>query len=406
MPRPSSPRAPRSRRPAPRPARAPRPAALPAPPPTRAPLPAVRTFAEAGLPPALVRLLTRRGITEPFAVQGAVLRDALAGHDVLGRAPTGSGKTLAFGLPLVVRVGAGSRVSRRPRALVLLPTRELAEQVGSVLAPLGQATGVTVATVYGGTSIGRQISQLARGVDVLVATPGRLVDLLERGGVYLDRVEVAVLDEADHLCDLGFLPVVQRLLDLVPRGGQRMLFSATLDGAVDVLVRRYLADPVLVEVAAPALATEPVTHRLVTVRRREDKPAAIADLVRDLSRTIVFVRTKHGADRLATQLTRHGLTARALHGGLPQNARTRALASFTGGDSAVLVATDVAARGLHVDGVELVVHADLPTESKVFAHRSGRTGRAGAGGQVVTLVLPEEASSAKRLLASAQGRVA
>jgi superfamily II DNA/RNA helicase len=379
---------------------APRPARVAVPLVTREPMPPVASFAASGLPQVLAQLLARRGITAPFPVQAAVLGDALAGHDVLGRAPTGSGKTLAFGLPLLARVNGGTRVKRRPRALVLLPTRELAEQVSVVLAPLGQTIGVSVATTYGGTSIGRQIAQLARGVDVLVATPGRLVDLLERGAVFLDNVEVAVLDEADHLCDLGFLPVVQRLLDLVPAGGQRMLFSATLDGAVDVLVRRYLNDPVLVSVDAAAV-TDPVTHRLVDVRSREDKPAAIADLVRDLTRTIVFVRTKHGADRLAKQLLRHGLSAQALHGGLPQNARTRALAAFSEGRSAVLVATDVAARGLHVDGIELVVHADLPTESKVFAHRSGRTGRAGAGGEVVALVLPEEAASARRLLAGA-----
>ena len=370
---------------------------------TRAPMAPAASFAKARLPQQLVTMLQRRGITEPFPIQAAVLPDALAGHDVLGRAPTGSGKTLAFGLPLLARVKGGHRAKKRPRALILLPTRELAEQVGTVLAPLGQAMNLEVATVYGGTSIGRQITRLVRGVDVLVATPGRLCDLLERHAVSLDNVEIAVLDEADHLCDLGFLPVMKQLLDLVPVGGQRMLFSATLDGAVDVLVRGYLNDPVLVDVAAAEDDdAEPVTHRLLNVRTRADKPAAVADLVRGLDRAIVFVRTKHGADRLAKQLTHLGLSTAALHGGLAQNARTRSLAAFSDGRAAVLVATDVAARGLHVDGIELVVHADLPTESKVFSHRSGRTGRAGAGGEVVTLVLPEEHGSARRLLAAAQ----
>jgi len=399
-----------SHRPAPRAHRGPRrpqqsrraPVRVQAPLVTKAPMPAATSFQSAGLPTPLTRLLTNRGITTPFAIQAAVLPDALAGHDVLGRAPTGSGKTLAFGLPLLARVAGKQRMKKRPRVLVLLPTRELAEQVGTVLAPLGQTLSLEVATVYGGTSIGRQITRLVRGVDVLVATPGRLIDLMERGAVSLDSIEIAVLDEADHLCDLGFLPVMKQLLDLVPAGGQRMLFSATLDGAVDVLVRRYLNEPVLVEVDAPETDTEPVTHRLVDVRSRDDKPAAIADLVRGLSRSIVFVRTKHGADRLAKQLSRHGVDAGSLHGGLAQNARTRALAAFSEGRSRVLVATDVAARGLHVDGIELVIHADLPTESKVFSHRSGRTGRAGATGEVVTLVLPEETGSARRLLAQAQ----
>ncbi len=369
---------------------------------TRAPLPPVASFAAAGLPAALVRQLDRRGISAPFPVQAATLPDALAGHDVLGRAVTGSGKTLGFGLPTLVRVSGGARSPRRPRALVLLPTRELAVQVGEVLAPLGQAIGVKVATVYGGVGLGRQMDQLARGVDVLVATPGRLVDLLERRALTLDGIDVVVLDEADHLCDLGFLPAIRRLLDLVPAGGQRMLFSATLDGDADVLVRRYLTDPVLVDVAPPVTDTTPVTHRVQTVARREDKPAAVAALVRDTPRALVFVRTKHGADRLATQLSRTGIAVRALHGGLGQNQRSRALAAFTDGTATVLVATDVAARGLHVDGIDLVVHADPPTESKVFAHRSGRTGRAGASGEVVTLALPDETADVRRLLAGAQ----
>ena len=367
---------------------------------TRAPLPPVASFSV--LPTDLVRVLNRRGIDDPFPIQSATLPDVLAGHDVLGRAVTGSGKTLAFGLPLLARLQNGARGQRRPRALILVPTRELAHQVSDVLAPLGQGIGVRVAVVFGGTSIGRQVDKIGRGIDVLVATPGRLEDLLARQAVHLDAIETVVLDEADHLCDLGFLPVMKRLLDLCPPVGQRLLFSATLDGDVDVLVRRYLTDPVLVDIAAPEVETEPVVHRLHEVARREDKPAAVAALVRDADRAIVFVRTKHGADRLAKQLSRFDLRTTALHGGMQQNARTRSLAAFTDGTAAVLVATDVAARGLHVDGVDLVVHADPPTEAKVFAHRSGRTGRAGASGEVVTVTLPDEVRDVRKLLAAAQ----
>ena len=367
---------------------------------TRRPLPPSATFAV--LPPDLVRVLQRRGIHAPFPIQSATLPDALAGHDVLGRAVTGSGKTLAFGLPLLAGLQGRKAAPRRPRALVLVPTRELARQVGDVLAPLGQGSGVRVSVVVGGAGIGRQVDALGRGVDALVATPGRLEDLLARGAVGLDAIETVVLDEADHLCDLGFLPAMRRLLDLCPARGQRLLFSATLDGDVDVLVRRYLSDPVLVDIAPPESDGDPVVHRVEPVARREDKPAAVAALVRDADRAIVFVRTKHGADRLARQLSRHGLRTTALHGGMQQNARTRSLAAFADGSAAVLVATDVAARGIHVDGVQLVVHADPPAEAKVFAHRSGRTGRAGAGGEVVTVALPDEVRDVRRLLAAAQ----
>jgi len=371
--------------------------------PTRAPQPPVRTFAEAGLPQRLVTALERRGIAAPFPVQAAALRDALAGSDLLGKAATGSGKTLAFGLPVLARVADGRRVPRRPRALVLLPTRELALQVSAVLAPLGQAVGVRVGVVVGGTSLGRNIDALGRGVDVLLATPGRLVDLLERGAVSLEQVEVTVLDEADHLCDLGFLPVMRRLLDLVPAGTQRLLFSATLDGDVDVLVRQYLTEPVVVDVEplAREAGAATVTHRLVSVVSREDKPRVAADLTRDVERSLLFVRTKHGADRLARQLSRLGVDARPLHGGLAQNQRTRALAAFAAGEAPVLVATDVAARGLHVDEIDLIVHVDPSDDPKTFAHRSGRTGRAGAGGSVVSLVLPEERRAVDGLLAAA-----
>jgi len=359
---------------------------------TRAPQPPVTSFAAAGLSPSLVTALARRGVETPFPIQAAALRDALAGTDVLGRAATGSGKTLAFGLALLARVEGEPRVPRRPRALVLVPTRELAKQVADVLIPLGQAVNIRVTTVYGGAPLGRQIDALGRGVDVVVATPGRLEDLLERRSVSLDAIEVTVLDEADHLCDLGFLPAMRRLLALIPAGTQRMLFSATLDGDVDTLVRQHLTEPVLVDVAPLTQRADatPVEHRIVAVRSREDKPSVAAGLVTGSDRALLFVRTKHGADRLALQLDRLGVHAKALHGGLAQHARTRALAAFTSGEHPVLVATDVAARGLHVDDVALVVHVDPPAEAKTFAHRSGRTGRAGAGGTVISLVLPDE----------------
>jgi superfamily II DNA/RNA helicase len=284
----------------------------------------------------------------------------------------------------------------------VLPTRELAQQVADVLGPLAQTVGLRIATVYGGAALGRQVDALQRA-DVVVATPGRLVDLLERRAAHLDQVEIVVLDEADHLCDLGFLPVITRLLERVPVGGQRLLFSATLDGDVDVLVRRFLVEPVLVEVdeAVSDSDDDPVVHQIVEVARREDKPGIAADLVRPAARALVFVRTKHGADRLAAQLGRAGVQAAALHGGLRQNQRTKALASFANGSMRVLVATDVAARGLHVDGVDLVLHADPPTEAKTFAHRSGRTGRAGAGGMVITLALPEERRTVLQMLQAA-----
>ncbi len=366
-----------------------RPHALP-PVQTRPPAPPITSFAAAGLPQRLVTALERRGIREPFPVQAATLPDALTGADLLGRAVTGSGKTLGFGLPLLAHLGAaGERVRRRPRGLVLAPTRELAQQVTDVLAPLGQAIGVRVQAIYGGTSMGRQINALDRGVDLVVATPGRLVDLLERKAIFLDSVEVTVLDEADHLCDLGFLPVVRRLLALVPTGGQRLLFSATLDGDVDVLTREFLVDPVLVEVMPPTDGAA-VTHRVLTLADRAAKTAAVAELAATADRTLLFVRTKRGADRLARQLSTPTLPVKPLHGGLTQSARTRALAAFGAGKTRVLVATDVAARGLDISNVDVVVHVDPPSDPKAFVHRSGRTGRAGASGAVITLALPDE----------------
>jgi superfamily II DNA/RNA helicase len=362
-----------------------------------APLPADTTFRELGLPGRLVDALAANGMVAPFAIQASAIPDALAGRDVLGRAQTGSGKTLAFGLPMLARLAgaAGHRRPKAPRGLVLVPTRELAVQVAGTLAPLGQALGTTVMTVYGGVSISRQIDRLRRGVDIVVATPGRLIDLLDRSACTLADVEITILDEADHMADLGFLPAVTRLLDATPAGGQRMLFSATLDRGVEALVGSYLSDPALHAVASVG-APDLVDHR-VFVLPAQDKVAIAAEIGGRPGRTLFFVRTKHGADRLAKQLTRAGVDAAAIHGNLNQNQRQRALAAFTAGHPRVLVATDVAARGIHVDDIELVVHFDPPNDHKDYLHRSGRTARAGASGTVVALVEPAQVREFGRL---------
>ena len=364
---------------------------------TAAPLPADTTFRELGLPGGLVDALAANGMVAPFAIQASAIPDALAGRDVLGRAQTGSGKTLAFGLPMLARLAgaAGHRRPKAPHGLVLVPTRELAVQVAGTLAPLGQALGATVMTVYGGVSISRQIDRLRRGVDIVVATPGRLIDLLDRSACTLADVEITVLDEADHMADLGFLPAVTRLLDATPAGGQRMLFSATLDRGVEALVGSYLSDPALHAVASVG-APDLVDHR-VFVLPAQDKVAIAAEIGGRPGRTLFFVRTKHGADRLAKQLTRAGVDAAAIHGNLNQNQRHRALAAFTAGHPRVLVATDVAARGIHVDDIELVVHFDPPNDHKDYLHRSGRTARAGASGTVVALVEPAQVREFGRL---------
>jgi superfamily II DNA/RNA helicase len=361
------------------------------------------SFEELGVPSAVTAALARRGITTPLPIQARTLPDALAGRDVLGRAETGSGKTLAFGLPLLIRVAAGSagRPGRQgrpgPRALVLLPTRELARQVHDELVPLAAPLGLRLLAVYGGASMRTQIQALRRGPDVVVATPGRLTDLLRQGACSLDAVEVAVLDEADHMADMGFLPAVTWLLDRVPAGGQRLLFSATLDNGVDVVVRRYLNDPARHSVApATAAAVTRMDHRFIKVTSL-DKVAVATELAARSGRVLLFARTKRGAARLARQLDRAGVRAGALHGDLPQRARERALAAFAAGAAPVLVATDVAARGIHVEGVDLVVHFDPPAEHKTYVHRSGRTARAGAAGSVVTLVLPEQAAEVAQL---------
>jgi superfamily II DNA/RNA helicase len=361
-----------------------------------APQPEATTFSELGVPAALVAELAAHGITEPFAIQARALPDALAGRDVLGRAQTGSGKTLAFGLPMLGRLAAtpGHRRDKAPRGLVLVPTRELALQVAEVLEPLGRSLRISVMTVYGGVALGRQIERLRRGVDIVVATPGRLIDLMDRGACTLDGVSVTVVDEADHMADLGFLPSVTRILDATP-AGQRLLFSATLDRGVAGLVTRYLSDPA-VHAVAPIATANDVEHQ-VFVLPAGDKLAIAAEIAGRQGRTLFFVRTKHGADRLARQLTKAGIGAAAIHGNLNQNQRQRALAAFTAGSPRVLVATDVAARGIHVDDIGLVVHYDPPTDHKDYLHRSGRTARAGATGAVVALVEPGQVRDVGRM---------
>ncbi len=361
--------------------------------------PAPLTFSELGLPDRLVSELARRGIREPFAIQARALPDALAGRDVLGRAQTGSGKTLAFGLPMLTRLSelAATGPRRRetaPRGLVLVPTRELASQVTEALALVGQSLRVSVMAVYGGVGINPQISRLRRGVDVVVATPGRLIDLMDRGACTLEDVSVTVLDEADHMADLGFLPSVSRILDATPTG-QRLLFSATLDRDVARLVDRYLIDPAM-HAIAPVASASAVEHS-VFVLPAVDKLAIATEIASRDGRTLFFVRTKHGADRLARQLTKGGVDAAAIHGDLNQNQRQRALAAFASGCPRVLVATDVAARGIHVDDVGLVVHYDPPNDHKDYLHRSGRTARAGATGAVVALVEPGQVRDVGRI---------
>jgi superfamily II DNA/RNA helicase len=360
------------------------------------PAPTAASFAELGVPTPLVRALDRRGIAAPFAIQLRALPDGIAGRDVLGRAQTGSGKTLAFGLPMLARLSGRKSRSRHPRGLVLVPTRELAMQVADGLRPLADAVGLRMVAVFGGAPYGRQLAALNRGIDIVVATPGRLIDLIDRGACSLSEVSIAVLDEADHMADLGFLPAVTRLLDDVPAGGQRLLFSATLDRGIDRLVRAYLNDPTVHAVASAAAPVESMDHQ-VFLLHHADKVAVAAEIAARPGRTLVFVRTKHGADRLAKQLSKMGADAAAIHGNLSQNARQRALTGFATGRTRVLVATDVAARGIHVDDVDLVVHFDPPNDSKSYLHRSGRTARAGAKGTVVSFVEPDQVKAVTRL---------
>ena len=350
-----------------------------------APASGMPTFAALGLPEPLLRALATHGFTEPFPIQAATLPDALAGRDLLGRGQTGSGKTLAFGLAVLARLAGERSRPRRPRGLVLVPTRELATQVMDALQPFAKALGLSAAAVVGGMSFNRQSSELQRGVDVLVATPGRLADHLDQGTCSLGDVTITAIDEADRMADMGFLPQVRRILDQTPSDGQRLLFSATLDGDVRTLVLRYLTDPVTRSIAPPTGAVATMEHHLLHVDELA-KNRVVAEIASREGRTIMFVRTKHGADRLVKQLRRDGVDAAALHGGKAQNARNRAIAAFRDGVKPVLVATDVAARGIHVDDVSLVVHVDPPAEPKDYLHRAGRTARAGESGTVVTMV--------------------
>jgi superfamily II DNA/RNA helicase len=365
------------------------------------------SFDALGVSPELVATLSRLGITEPFPIQALAIADALAGRDVCGKAKTGSGKTLAFGLPLLQRIAEASARAgalagsppcepRRPGGLVLVPTRELARQVADVLAPLAQQLGCRLAVCYGGTGMDAQIKALRKGVDVVVATPGRLIDLLQRGEISLAAVETVVLDEADRMADMGFLPQVEWVLRHLTMAHQTMLFSATLDGDIDYLVRNHLTDPVRHEVVSDTPMVGELEHRFLLVHQL-DKVKVAASVARGAYRTLVFTRTKRGADRLTQQLRREGVKAAAIHGDLRQTAREKALKDFSDGKLPVLVATDVAARGIHVDGIDIVVHYDPPEDQKAYLHRSGRTARAGEEGVVVTFVLWDQQRDVERI---------
>ncbi|MEV3959311.1 DEAD/DEAH box helicase [Nocardia sp. NPDC050193] len=356
-------------------------------------------FAALGLSVLTVQALRREGLTEPLPIQAAAVPDALAGRDVLGRAPTGSGKTLAFGLPMLARLAGAPAIARAPRGLILAPTRELALQIEQALEPF--ALGLRLGTAVGGIPVSRQAAKLQRGVDVLIATPGRLADLVDQGAAVLDAVRVTAVDEADHMADFGFLPQVRRLLDLVPGDGQRLLFSATLDDeSVRDLVHRYLRDPVT-HTVAPEPENTPATHHILYVEPA-DKPAVLAEIAARDGRTLLFARTQFGAEKLTRRLRDQGIRVAALHGGKAQNRRIRTLAAFADGGISALVATDIAARGIHVDAVSLVVHADPPAAAKDYVHRAGRTARAGASGTVITVVTPDQRAEVAALTRAAE----
>jgi superfamily II DNA/RNA helicase len=363
------------------------------------------SFGALGVPAPLVASLTASGIVEPFPIQVDTLPDTLNGRDVLGRGKTGSGKTLAFSIPMVARLAGalsgGKRRPGRPVGLILAPTRELATQIDAVLAPLARVYNMTTTTIFGGVSQSRQVAALKAGVDIVVACPGRLEDLMKQGFVTLDAVEITVLDEADHMADLGFLPVVTRILDKTPQSGQRLLFSATLDNGVDKLVRRFLHNEVLHSVDEANSPVAAMTHHVFETDSVESKRVLVEKLASGTGRRILFMRTKHHAKKLAKQLTDAGIPSADLHGNLSQVARDRNLAAFSAGDVRVLVATDVAARGVHVDDIELVIHVDPPAEHKAYLHRSGRTARAGSAGDVVTIMLPAQRKDVKDLLRKA-----
>ncbi len=363
------------------------------------------SFADLGVPAPLVTALADGGITAPFPIQVDTLPDTLAGRDVLGRGKTGSGKTLAFSIPMVARLSgdlAAPRRAAKPRGLVLAPTRELATQITATLQPMAEAAGLRVTTIFGGVNQSRQVKALEGGVDIVVACPGRLEDLMKQGLVRLDAVAITVLDEADHMADLGFLPGVTRILKATPDSGQRLLFSATLDNGVDILVKKFLHNQVLHSVDEANSPVAAMTHHIFDVTGAGDKKDLVHKLASGTGRRILFMRTKHQARKLAKQLTESGIPSVDLHGNLSQNARDRNLAAFSSGEARVLVATDVAARGVHVDEVELVVHVDPPAEHKAYLHRSGRTARAGSAGDVVTVVLPEQRKDLALLMRKAK----
>jgi superfamily II DNA/RNA helicase len=365
-------------------------------------LPSQPSFTDLGVPANLSSALAHLDIVTPTPIQAATLPDSLAGRDVLGRGRTGSGKTYAFLPPLVARLAASNRDRRpgAPRALILAPTRELVGQIDQALAPLARSAGLTTRTVFGGVGQNPQVQGLRRGVDIVVACPGRLEDLIGQGHCSLGSVEVTVLDEADHMADLGFLPAVRRLLDKTPRDGQRLLFSATLDKAIDVLVKRFLRSPVTHQADSAQSPVATMDHHVLHIARDHRLPILV-DLASAPGRTLVFTRTKHGAKALARQLNRSGVPTVELHGNLSQNARTRNMDAFHGGRAETLVATDIAARGIHVDDVTLVIHADPPVEHKAYLHRSGRTARAGARGTVVTLMTSEQVGDVRKLTRAA-----
>ncbi|MFI0734155.1 DEAD/DEAH box helicase [Streptomyces sp. NPDC021225] len=363
-------------------------------------VPPVASFAALELPAEVLRTLSELGVREPFPIQAATLPNALAGRDVLGRGRTGSGKTLAFGLPLLARTAGRRAEPKQPLALILVPTRELAQQVTEALAPYAEALRLRMATVVGGMSIGRQAAALRHGAEVVVATPGRLHDLIERRACRLGRVGITVLDEADQMCDMGFLPQVTEVLDQVHPDGQRMLFSATLDRDVDHLVRRYLHDPVVHSVDPSAGAVTTMDHHVLVVHG-PDRYAVTTEIAARDGRVLLFLDTKHAVDQLTRHLRASGVPAAALHSGKSQPQRTRTLAQFKNGQITVLVATNVAARGLHVDDLDLVVNVDPPTDPKDYVHRAGRTARAGESGSVVTLVLAGQRREMSRLMAEA-----
>ncbi|MBO1900874.1 DEAD/DEAH box helicase [Leucobacter weissii] len=366
------------------------------------------SFADLGVPAPLAHALEKNGKTSPFPIQRDTLPDTLTGRDVLGRGRTGSGKTIAFAIPLVARLAGDVEAKRRPnrpRGIVLAPTRELVTQIAETVKMLADPVGVRVTTIFGGVPQRRQEAVLERGVDIVVAAPGRLDDLMRQRLISLDGVEITVLDEADHMADMGFLPVVTRILNATPKQGQRLLFSATLDNGVDNVVKKYLHDPILHSVDSAESPVPQLTHHVFEVAGTEQKNALIEALASGSERRILFTRMKHQAKKLAKQLTARGIPAVELQGNLSQNARDRNLAEFVSGEAKVLVATDVAARGVHVDGVDLVVHVDPPVEHKAYLHRSGRTARAGNEGDVVTVVLPEQRGEMRQLLRAAKIRV-